>query len=273
MEQGPAALSVPRDASTFLGLFFLSVALADQHVPPHPRPTARPRRAEIAAMESQLRHTVEAIAQKRKNMAKIQEEIEMQVRGSELFFLKMVRRSHLQREMEEGVFKSCSAPFCPGLPSPITFCPAAGGGRPHAAALLLRPRACGDGRGAHRPAAGAEQPAGRGGHVRSPAPGAACRWGAAGRRLRRLLCALLHAASTCMTPAHMQQQLLFPTPAPAHPLLPTLGPCDLARLLRPVCADVVDLRREHQRALLARTLYGHVQNLLGYILSLYCIYR
>ena len=38
-------------------------------------------------------------------------------------------------------------------------------------------------------------------------------------------------------------------------------------------ADVVDLKREHQRALLARTLYGHVQNLLGYILSLYCIYR
>ena len=38
-------------------------------------------------------------------------------------------------------------------------------------------------------------------------------------------------------------------------------------------ADVVDLKREHQRALLARTLYGHVQNLLGYVLSLYCVYR
>ena len=36
---------------------------------------------------------------------------------------------------------------------------------------------------------------------------------------------------------------------------------------------MIDLKREHQRALLARTLYGHVQNLLGYILSLYCIYR
>lgn len=37
--------------------------------------------------------------------------------------------------------------------------------------------------------------------------------------------------------------------------------------------DVVDLRREHQRALLARTALGHLQNLLGYVLSLYCIYR
>ena len=36
---------------------------------------------------------------------------------------------------------------------------------------------------------------------------------------------------------------------------------------------MVDLKREHQRALLARTLYGHVQNLLGYVLSLYCVYR
>lgn len=38
-------------------------------------------------------------------------------------------------------------------------------------------------------------------------------------------------------------------------------------------ADVVDLKREHQRALRARTLMGHMENLLGYILSLYCIYR
>jgi hypothetical protein len=36
---------------------------------------------------------------------------------------------------------------------------------------------------------------------------------------------------------------------------------------------VIDLKREHQRALQARTLLGHFQNLLGYILSLYCIYR
>ena len=41
----------------------------------------------------------------------------------------------------------------------------------------------------------------------------------------------------------------------------------------PPAADVVDLKREHQRALLARTLYGHVQNLLGYVRSLYCVYR
>lgn len=36
---------------------------------------------------------------------------------------------------------------------------------------------------------------------------------------------------------------------------------------------MVDLKREHQRALRARTLMGHVENLMGYMLSLYCIYR
>jgi len=37
--------------------------------------------------------------------------------------------------------------------------------------------------------------------------------------------------------------------------------------------DVVELRRERDRALVARTLFGHVQNLLGYVLSVYCLYR
>lgn len=36
---------------------------------------------------------------------------------------------------------------------------------------------------------------------------------------------------------------------------------------------MVDLKREHQRALRARTLAGHLENLLGYLLSLYCVYR
>ncbi len=39
------------------------------------------RRAEIVAMESQLRHTLEAIAQKKRSMAAIQQEIEVQVRS------------------------------------------------------------------------------------------------------------------------------------------------------------------------------------------------
>lgn len=47
----------------------------------------------------------------------------------------------------------------------------------------------------------------------------------------------------------------------------------LERLRQALHADVLDLKREHQRAVLARTLVGHLQNLLGYILSLYCIYR
>ncbi|PRW44958.1 tyrosine--tRNA ligase cytoplasmic [Chlorella sorokiniana] len=47
----------------------------------------------------------------------------------------------------------------------------------------------------------------------------------------------------------------------------------LDRLRQALHADVVDLKREHQRALRARTLMGHLENLMGYILSLYCIYR
>ncbi|KAL4421835.1 hypothetical protein ABPG77_001624 [Micractinium sp. CCAP 211/92] len=47
----------------------------------------------------------------------------------------------------------------------------------------------------------------------------------------------------------------------------------LERLRQALHADVLDLKREHQRAVQARTLVGHLQNLLGYILSLYCIYR
>lgn len=36
-------------------------------------------RAEISAMESQLRHTLDAIAQKKRSMAAIQQEIDVQV--------------------------------------------------------------------------------------------------------------------------------------------------------------------------------------------------
>ncbi|KAH7624070.1 putative GPCR-type G protein 1 [Nannochloris sp. 'desiccata'] len=47
----------------------------------------------------------------------------------------------------------------------------------------------------------------------------------------------------------------------------------LEALRQALFADVVDLKRERQRALVARTIYGHLQNFLGYILSLYCLYR
>eukprot|EP00889_Picochlorum_renovo_P006817 jgi/Picre1/33847/NNA_001326.t1 len=38
-------------------------------------------------------------------------------------------------------------------------------------------------------------------------------------------------------------------------------------------ADIVDLRKQRYKAQISRTMRGHVQNLLGYILSIYCIYR
>ena len=47
----------------------------------------------------------------------------------------------------------------------------------------------------------------------------------------------------------------------------------LSSLEAALVADVNDLKKQRQKAILSRTLRGHVQNLLGYLLSLYCIYR
>ncbi len=47
----------------------------------------------------------------------------------------------------------------------------------------------------------------------------------------------------------------------------------LSSLESALVADVSDLKKQRQKAILSRTLRGHVQNLLGYLLSLYCIYR
>ena len=37
--------------------------------------------------------------------------------------------------------------------------------------------------------------------------------------------------------------------------------------------EVLELRRERDRAVEARTVLGHVKNLLGYCLSAYCVVR
>lgn len=47
----------------------------------------------------------------------------------------------------------------------------------------------------------------------------------------------------------------------------------LDALRQALYSDVLELRRERERALIARTLYGHIQNFLGYVLSVYCLYR
>lgn len=44
-------------------------------------------------------------------------------------------------------------------------------------------------------------------------------------------------------------------------------------LRQALLTDVLELRRERDKALVARSAWGHVQNALGYALSLYCIYR
>lgn len=47
----------------------------------------------------------------------------------------------------------------------------------------------------------------------------------------------------------------------------------LSSLEAALIADVNDLKKQRQKAILSRTFKGHLQNLLGYLLSLYCIYR
>eukprot|EP00887_Chlorella_sp_A99_P004233 scaffold15.g4233.t1 len=44
-------------------------------------------------------------------------------------------------------------------------------------------------------------------------------------------------------------------------------------LRQALLTDVLELKREREKALAARTLLGHCQNALGYVLCLYCVYR
>lgn len=37
--------------------------------------------------------------------------------------------------------------------------------------------------------------------------------------------------------------------------------------------QVLELKKERERALKSRTLAGHAQNLMGYLLSAYCLYK
>lgn len=47
----------------------------------------------------------------------------------------------------------------------------------------------------------------------------------------------------------------------------------LSSLEAALVADVRDLKKQRQKAIISRTMKGHLQNFLGYLLSLYCIYR
>ena len=47
----------------------------------------------------------------------------------------------------------------------------------------------------------------------------------------------------------------------------------LESLAKIMCMEVLDLRRERDRAVISRTVAGHLRNLLGYCLSLFCILR
>lgn len=47
----------------------------------------------------------------------------------------------------------------------------------------------------------------------------------------------------------------------------------LESLCRAIFAEVLELRAERDRALAARTLLGHLRNVLGYLLSFYCLFR
>lgn len=47
----------------------------------------------------------------------------------------------------------------------------------------------------------------------------------------------------------------------------------LENLKAALLTDLLELRQERARAIAARTIWGHVTNVLGYALSLYCVYR
>ena len=47
----------------------------------------------------------------------------------------------------------------------------------------------------------------------------------------------------------------------------------LESLSRALSLEVLELRTERERALDSRTAYGHCKNLLGYLLSAYCLYK
>ncbi len=47
----------------------------------------------------------------------------------------------------------------------------------------------------------------------------------------------------------------------------------LESLAKIMCMEVLDLRRERDRAVASRTVTGHLRNLLGYCLSIFCILR
>lgn len=47
----------------------------------------------------------------------------------------------------------------------------------------------------------------------------------------------------------------------------------LDSLAKALHVEVLELRRERARALSSRGLWGHLKNLLGYLLSIYCLFK
>ena len=47
----------------------------------------------------------------------------------------------------------------------------------------------------------------------------------------------------------------------------------LESLSKALFVEVLELRKEHERAVSSRTLWGHCKNLAGYCLSAYCLFK
>ena len=47
----------------------------------------------------------------------------------------------------------------------------------------------------------------------------------------------------------------------------------LESLSKALFVEVLELRKEHERAISSRTLWGHCKNLAGYCLSAYCLFK
>lgn len=58
-----------------------------------------------------------------------------------------------------------------------------------------------------------------------------------------------------------------------HSVLTLLQVKSLEALGKALYLEVLELKKERERALESRTLAGHAKNLMGYMLSAYCLYK
>lgn len=100
--------------------------------------------------------------------------------------------------------------------------------------------------------------------ARSPLTGLSCRRLPCQRPASNtaVMCKLLLDASVMAQPASLHKRCRRGVQVQA-----------LDSLAKALHVEVLELRRERARALASRGLWGHLKNLLGYLLSAYCLFK